>query len=581
MIYTNDYLDAYNGTHAEFQKKKLHELLVDAVRTYEQHIAIHDADDQITYGELLEASISLSEKFDATGQPVAVMAHRSISTITQLYAILLSGNYYIPIDPSAPLSRKQQILDKTEARYLFDGGQLIALHRRDVNLPFQEKMGEDDQLAYIMFTSGSTGEPKGVVESHYQVYNTLMDMKERMQLTQHDGFLCLASLCFDLSVFDIFGAALTGGTLHLVKDQRDFADIGRMIEDRHVTIWNSVPSVMDYFLREIELSERAKNNMRVCLMSGDFISKDLAQTTLDTFGKAAVYSLGGATECSIWSILYNITPNNINNHSFIPYGHPMANQSIWILNQSNALCAYGEEGQIAIGGDGVSLGYVNDDSKTSAAFIDHPQLGCLYLTGDIGKFVSPDYVKFIGRKDSQAKVNGYRISLSQISNTFLNLFGMKNKVVIIQDEKDKDKLALVYESEKAMDISKARSELSDYLTLYEMPHLFYSLEKFPLTNNGKVDTSTLTSIAQQSYDKRGVKATDQTSETDSAFRTMLKEVFGMELIGCNDSLFELGVDSIQLVKIKNWIEENEKKEISLLDIYTLDEIGKLEAEIYS
>ncbi|YAR63642.1 AMP-binding protein [Bacillus cytotoxicus] len=174
-------------------------------------------------------------------------------------------------------------------------------------MPFDQKVKPGDRVAYVIFTSGSTGLPKGVVETHYQVMNTLWDLKKRLSLDENDNFLCLASFNFDLSVFDIFGSVFVGGTLYIAEDQRDFATIKNVIEKHNITIWNSVPSVLDYFLKEIELSEVAMNKLRVCMMSGDYVSTELSKTVLNTFPNSQTYSLGGATECSIWSILYLIT----------------------------------------------------------------------------------------------------------------------------------------------------------------------------------------------------------------------------------------------------------------------------------
>lgn len=582
MIIEKDYLAEYNNTMTKYSPTKIHEVLVNTSKKFGEYIAVKDSVGQITYNELYSKASSLAQKISGTSQPVAFIAHREIETIIQMYAILISGNYFIPIDPDSPLIKTERILDRAEARYLFNKHSLKELHTNKVNIPFHEKLCTDDGIAYVMFTSGSTGDPKGVVESHYQVMNTLFDMKDRMELDTQDGFLCLASLCFDLSIFDIFGAALSGGTLYLVKDQRNFDEVQSVIEHNKITVWNSVPSVMEYFLREAILSQNAKDNLKICLMSGDFVSKEVATHVLQNFINAKVYSLGGATECSIWSILYEINQANIDDYSFIPYGYPMNNQTIWILNDDYTLQEFGLEGQIAIGGKGVALGYMNDNEKTEETFIYHETLGYLYLTGDIGQFVSPNHIKFIGRKDSRAKVNGYRISLNQIANEFQKKFKFKTKVLLMKQESHKDKIVLIYERNTSLDSIEIKNHLSTSLALYELPSIIFNISEFPLTSNGKIDSKKLLILAteQQSFMLDTTNGSDQSIALQNEFRTMLIDVLSLDTISEKDSLFDLGVDSIQLVKIKNWIEENKGMVLSLVDIYTLDEVEKIEEKIY-
>ncbi|HAB32708.1 MAG TPA: AMP-dependent synthetase, partial [Exiguobacterium sp.] len=559
----------------------IHEVLENASKIFGEYIAIKDSVKQITYSELYSRASLLAQKISGTSQPVAFIAHREIETIIQMYAILISGNYFIPIDPASPSAKKEHVLERSDARYLLDGHLLKELHTDEVIIPFQEKLEADDDIAYVMFTSGSTGVPKGVVESHHQVMNTLFDMKDRIELGTQDGFLCLASFCFDLSIFDIFGAALSGGTLYLVKDQRNFDEVQSVMEQNKITVWNSVPSVMEYFLKEVVLSQDAKNNLKVCLMSGDFVSKEVAAHVLQNFSAAKVYSLGGATECSIWSILYEVNQANINDYSFIPYGYPMKNQTVWILTDEYALQAFGSEGQIAIGGNGVALGYMNDQKKTEETFIYHETLGYLYLTGDIGQFVSPHHIKFIGRKDSRAKVNGYRISLNQIANEFQKKFDFKTKVLLMKQEDSKDKIVLVYEKDVPLDNIAIKNHLSTSLALYELPNIIFNISEFPLTSNGKIDSKKLLDLAAERHlFMTDIGEVEHSTRLSSEFRTMLIDVLSLSTISEKDSLFDLGVDSIQLVKIKNWIEENEGIVLSLVDIYTLDEVEKIEEKIY-
>ncbi|AWC32669.1 AMP-binding protein [Bacillus cytotoxicus] len=355
----------YNDTSEVFEFFRLDELLKNSSERFGNKTAIIDKDQEITYKTFYEEVSKLAAEITCENQPVGIIARRSIQSVIQIFAVLQAGNYYIPIDPNYPQEKIDYIVAKTNARLLLDGNRITWLHQEDVEVPFDQKVKPGDRVAYVIFTSGSTGLPKGVVETHYQVMNTLWDLKKRLSLDENDNFLCLASFNFDLSVFDIFGSVFVGGTLYIAEDQRDFATIKNVIEKHNITIWNSVPSVLDYFLKEIELSEAAMNKLRVCMMSGDYVSTELSKTVLNTFPNSQTYSLGGATECSIWSILYLITKENLFDYPYIPYGYPMANQRIYILNEDMTLAAPGKVGQIAIVGAGVALGYIGNEIKTN------------------------------------------------------------------------------------------------------------------------------------------------------------------------------------------------------------------------
>lgn len=574
----SDLINAYNDTAKVFEKLKLDELLKNAQELFHSQIAIVDKEQKITYGELYAQVVELAAKITCENQPIGIVARRSIQTVVQIFAVLQSGNYYIPIDPNLPQERVDYIVDKTSTRLFLDGDQFRWLHQKDVPVPFFSKLKADDKIAYIIFTSGSTGLPKGVVETHDQVMNTLWDLKERLNLNEQDRFLCLASFNFDLSVFDIFGSVLVGGRLFIADDQRNFNEVQKIIEEQHITIWNSVPSVLNYFLKEVQLSESARKNLKVCLLSGDYVSVELARTALETFPNGQIYSLGGATECSIWSILHLITEENIMVTPYIPYGAPMANQQIYILDQELIPVKDETVGQIAIAGLGVALGYIGDEAKTNETFIDHEQLGYLYLTGDLGQFCGGQHIKFTGRMDTRIKVNGYRVSLSEISSVFHQHFGFENRVFLLDEEMGTQKLVLAYQSKDAIANTKIRKELQQHLASYEIPHLQLNFSSFPLTANGKIDMKELKSaVMKEMLEKSSDEQLLVENKAEaSPFRQMLAEVLKINHLSVKDSLFDLGVDSLQLVKIKNWLDDTLDVGIEIIDIYDCDDVATLE-----
>ncbi|WP_341769570.1 non-ribosomal peptide synthetase [Bacillus cytotoxicus] len=256
----------------------------------------------------------------------------------------------------------------------------------------------------------------------------------------------------------------------------------------------------------------------------------------------------------------------------------MANQRIYILNEDMTLAAPGKVSQIAIVGAGVALGYIGDEIKTNETFINHKELGYLYLTGDLGQFEKDGHIKFTGRMDSRVKVNGYRVSLSEISSVFHKHFELENRVFLLEEHEGTQQLVLTYHNDVALDDSMIRKKLLKHLAVYELPHLLFYFPEFPLTANGKIDMKELKKSVEERMSEQNRNSYSNESGTEvSPFRQMLTEVLKIREVLPEDSLFTLGVSSLQLVKIKNWIEENMDIEIELLDIYDCDQVEALEA----
>lgn len=566
--------DSYNDTFLEVENSYLDSSLKKASLDFNNKIAVQTLDEKISYGELYEEALKLSRRFDFQHQPIAIIGYRDIKTIIQIYAVLMSNNYYIPIDPEYPEGRKQYILDKSAARMLLDGDVTKEIRKSSTTVPFKDKIKTSDKIAYIIFTSGSTGEPKGVVETHYQVWNTLIDLKKRLNLSSKDNFLGLASFSFDLSVFDIFASSMVGGTLYIVKDQRDSREIENLLSNQQVSVWNSVPGVLNSYLRSN--SQAIRNlNLRVCLLSGDYVSKDLVEWVQGELPECKILSLGGATECSIWSILFEVNKNNIKEIDYIPYGYPMANQQVYILDDNNNIIRNHTVGQIAVGGAGVSLGYIDDIDRTNEAFIQHPEIGYLYLTGDLGELFYPNYIKFMGRKETQIKVNGYRVSFSEVSRVFRNCFKFECVTFSFKDKEKIDKIVLVYFSEYELSEKVIRDCLKLKLAKYEVPHYIFNMKKAPLTSNGKVDLTFLKNITIEKINSLH-KLNTKCLEVETPLRKVLKEILKINNISSDTSLFSLGIDSLKMVRIKNWALDELGLEIELVDIYNCDTIRDIE-----
>ncbi|MEM9212762.1 MAG: AMP-binding protein [Cyanobacteria bacterium P01_F01_bin.150] len=353
---------------------------------------------------------------------------------------------------------------------------------------------QNSDLAYILYTSGSTGTPKGVMIDHRGAVNTILDINQRFGVGVRDRVLALSSLSFDLSVYDIFGLLAAGGAIVLpdAGSDRDPIHWADLIQTHGVTVWNTVPALMHLLVQNSaekptpnpsqegdrsastpqlpnsltlqreskiqNLKSKIPNSLRLVLLSGDWIPLSLPEQITTTFPNANVISLGGATEASIWSIFHPIDAVDPAWTS-IPYGRPLGNQQMYVLNQALESCPVWVSGHIYIGGIGLAQGYWQNEEKTSTSFIRHPETGDrLYRTGDLGRYLPDGTIEFLGRDDFQVKVNGYRIELGEIE-TALNHHPMIKDVVVtaVGDNPQQQRLVAYVVPEEEVNLQKNSS----------------------------------------------------------------------------------------------------------------------------
>ena len=394
-------VQAYNQTDQEFPADvTLQSLLEQSFRQNAARIALRDESGTMTYAELDAASAKRAAQLRADGIGrgccVPVEGKRCKETVVEIAAAIRAGASYVPLNPHDPDSRKAFI--KAECRCGASGS------------AEPEVIAQPDDTAYYIFTSGSTGKPKGVVISNRAVCNTLLDINSRFSVSADDRILNVSAFNFDLSVYDVFGALICGASLYIAKDARDSGALAEILRRGEITVWNSVPAIFSLAMQETKDTLPA---LRTVLLSGDWIPLDTLDTVREKCPNAVLISLGGATEASIWSIVYPVTEIRPAWKS-IPYGYPLANQKIYVLGADLRLCPFDVTGMIWIGGAGTADGYLNRPDLTDAAFVEHPVYGRLYQTGDLGIFRREGYVDILGRADFQVKINGFRIELEEI-----------------------------------------------------------------------------------------------------------------------------------------------------------------------
>ena len=413
----------------------LHGLFKRSARLYPNRIAVSEGGLELTYSELDRLAGTLAYNLRELGarpnQLIAVLMEKGWEQVVAVLGILEAGAAYLPVDAALPAMRQVQLLQQGEAHLIVTQPhvevpaelspecQSIVIDRLRMGrspkrlLPCVQS---DRDLAYVIFTSGSTGVPKGVMIDHRGAVNTVLDINRRFQVGPSDAVLAISSLSFDLSVYDIFGLLAAGGKIVLpsAMGQREPAHWLELIERHRVTIWNTVPALMQMLVDFAEVSAHRLMHLRQALLSGDWIPVKLPNRVKSLAPGLELISLGGATEASIWSIAYPINEVRPNWKS-IPYGKALDKQSVFVLDGRLRDCPDWTTGEIYIGGIGLALGYWRDAELTSARFIAHPYGGArLYRTGDVGRYLPDGNIEFLGRVDTQVKIAGHRIELGEV-----------------------------------------------------------------------------------------------------------------------------------------------------------------------
>ncbi|SDL60726.1 non-ribosomal peptide synthetase [Nonomuraea jiangxiensis] len=417
-----------NDTAAPRPAGLLHEPVVAQAAATPDAPAVIAADRTLTYGELLARATAVAEHLaGATDAPVAIVMAKGWEQVAAVLGTLLAGAAYLPVDLGQPAARRERILAdagvSTVLTQSWIGERPPGVRRIDVDTlppstaPAPESPARPGDLAYVIYTSGSTGDPKGVMISHEAALNTVADINRRFSVTVADRVLGLASLGFDLSVYDIFGPLAVGGALALPDPagRSDPASWARLIAEHGVTLWNSVPAQLQMLEHYLAAGPGADlRTLRLALLSGDWIPVTLPPAIRAHLPGLELISLGGATEASIWSIHHPIG-EPAPDWTSIPYGKPLANQTFHVLDHALRPCPDWAAGELYIGGAGLALGYLGDPDKTAQRFIHHPETGeRLYRTGDLGRYREDGVIEFLGRDDRQVKIRGHRIELAEV-----------------------------------------------------------------------------------------------------------------------------------------------------------------------
>jgi amino acid adenylation domain-containing protein len=533
------------------------ETLVDgarkAVERTPDHPAIIDPDGAISYRDLVAGSERVAAALLDAALPrnaiVAILAPHGRHQAVAALGVLTAGCAYLPISIDQPAARIEQILAEANAAAILRAGESWSEGIDLTSLPDRRARREPraDDLAYVIYTSGSTGRPNGVMIRHRMAVNTLRDITDRLGLGPDHRSLALSALSFDLSVWDLFGSWRLGAAVVYPASRTDPQTWSRAISGRRVRLWNSTPMMAQMFLDAVESDPDlpAPNGLDRILLSGDTIPVALAGRVRSALPDAALWSLGGATEGSIWSIAYPIRQVAADWTS-VPYGRPLANQTIEVLDAQMRPCPEWVAGKIYIGGEGVAEGYLNNPVLTQQKFVLRGE-SRLYDTGDLGRWRPDGQVEILGRTDSQVKIRGHRVELAEIEAVLEGLADLDRAAVAYHSDGagPRRMIAFVTPARGALDLQAVRTELSRRLPDYMTPQVWVELSEMPLTANGKLDRAALLRLAPAQRPAPALPPGAQGGVLARAWEAVL----GAPPAGPAANFFEAGGDSVSWLRL--------------------------------
>ena len=585
----------WNATASDYPKEKcLHQLFEEQVARTPEAEALVFEDQRLTYRELNARANQLAQHLQMLGvgpeTTVGVCLERSVEMMVGLLGILKAGGAYVPLDPGYPAERVAFMLEDgkplvllTQAALLATvpetAAQVICLDRDWRTIAQQPATNPASNvsaanLAYILYTSGSTGRPKGVEIEHHSVV-ALLDWT-RQVFTQEEiaGTLASTSICFDLSVFEIFVPLCRGGKVILAQNALHLPTLPAAAE---VTLINTVPSAMTELVR----NRAVPSGVKVVNLAGEPLKNALVQQVYQQAGVQRVFNLYGPSEDTTYST-FALVEQGVTSEPTI--GRPIANSQVYILDSQLQPVPLGVIGELCIGGEGLARGYRNRPALTEEKFIPDPfaHSGRLYRTGDLARYLPDANIKFLGRRDNQVKLRGFRIELGEIETVLCQHPNVQEAVVVVREDMPGDQRLVAYITTNGDRRDSLETTLCDHLrrTLpyYMIPSTFVLLDALPLTPNGKVDRRALPAPAATERSLAD-DFTPPSTPTEERVAAIWRAVLRLEQVGIHDDFFALGGHSLLATQVISRCREAFQIEIALLSLFEEPTIAGLAARI--
>ncbi len=560
-------LEVFNQTKADYPYDKVfHQMFEEQVEKTPDRIALVYEHEQMTYRQLNEKSNQLARQLREKGikndSIVGVMADRSIDMIIPILAVLKAGGAYVPIDPEYPQDRMEYMLFDSDVHILLTQtkfaeklqfkGETIDIKEQSVYVGDSSNLqiiNKPEDLVYVIYTSGTTSKPKGVMVEHKNLINIADGWRRVYKLEENEiNLLQMASMSFDVFAGDLSRALLNGGKMIICpSDVRlDPPSLYKLMKEHQINMFESTPALVIPLMEYIYDSSLDVSWLKLLILGSDSCPISDFRKLLEHFSKnMRILNSYGITEATIDSSYYETSIANIEGEGNVPIGKPMQNTRFYILDENMKPKAIGQYGELYIGGAGVARGYLNKPELTEERFISDPFMkgGRMYKTGDLVRWDSNGNVEFLGRLDNQVKIRGYRIELGEIESHLISHEAIKDAVVVPWGEGSDKYLCAYIVTEEAEMQNEIRSYLAELMPDYMIPAHYMQIDSIPLTPNGKVDRKALPKPL--GYKHRGHAYEAPITKTEKELVRIWEALLHTEGIGVLDNFFELGGHSLK------------------------------------
>lgn len=589
-------LTTWNATTREYPPNCcIHQLFEDQVQRTPEAIAVVFEDQQLSYRELNAQANQLAHYLQKQGVgpeiPIGLYLERSLDMLIALLGVLKTGSAYIPLDPAYPQDRIAFVLQDSQAPLLLtqqkvletlscDRPMAICLDT-DWSLIAQESKTNlksavsPNNLAYIIYTSGSSGRPKGVQLQHSGVVNFLSSMQRDFHITTQDSLLAVTTLSFDIAVLEIFLPLITGARLHMLSQETttNGDELGRALSVFHPTMMQATPATWNMLL---DTGMPTIHHLTI-LCTGEAMPHHLLEQLMAK-KPAAIWNLYGPTETTIWSSTQKMTSASLP----ITIGRPIANTQMYIVDAAGKPVPVGIPGELLIGGAGLARGYLHQPELTAEKFVPNPfsddPASRLYRTGDLVRYLPDGTIDYLHRIDQQVKIRGFRIELAEIETILRQHPAVRGAAVIMHEDAQAGKqlIAYIVTSQKSSLTTKILTEaLREKLPDYMMPSAFMQLDALPLTPNGKLDRKALSGTHSTTI-TTGASTVLPTTMIQYQLLQIWEELLNKRSISMQDNFFLLGGHSLLATRLIIKIEQAFDRKITLPTLFagpTIDQLA--------
>jgi amino acid adenylation domain-containing protein len=545
-----------------------------------QEIAVICGSERLSYEQLNDRANHLAHLFLQEGvgpeTVVALLAARSVDLLVGMLAVFKAGGAYIPLDPLHPAQRHLQVLEQSRAPVVVSAKAFLpALQEAIDGLPQAPKVIVLEELpasqhpmqnppvrctpadlAYVLFTSGSTGVPKGVMIHHRGMINHLLANIEKLGMTHADVMAQTASQCFDISVWQFLTPLILGGCVHIFDDEitKDPPRLLREVDRHAITVFETVPSLLQVALAETRGAGSPKlNALRWLLPTGEAVSAQLCREWFHEYPDVPLMNAYGPSECSDDVTLYAMEQPPDEASLRVSIGTPVANLQVSVLDKNLRHVPIGVGGELCVRGVGVGRGYLSQPDRTAVVFVPDPfsrEPGArMYRSGDRARYRADGHLEFLGRMDHQVKVRGFRIELGEIEAVLGHHQGVQDAVVIVREDTPGDRRLVGYvilRKGVQCNPKELQEHLKQKLPDYMVPAAFVVLERLPVTPNGKVDRKTLPIPEMDTETQDFVAARKPVEEVLAG---MWADILGVEKVSVEGNLFEMGAHSLLVTQV--------------------------------